>query len=45
MTYYRHKHKERQMVIAMNGPMQNTVPLRDTFASSARSRRRPTARS
>ncbi len=31
MTYYRRKHKEKQMVIAINGPMQNTGPIRDTL--------------
>jgi hypothetical protein len=31
MTYYRRKHKEQQMVIAINGPMQDTGPIRDTL--------------
>lgn len=31
MTYYRRKHKEKQMVIAIDGPMQNTGPIRDTL--------------
>lgn len=29
MTYYRRKHKEKQMVIAIDGPVQNTAPIRD----------------
>ena len=31
MTYYRHKHKEKQMVIALFGPVQNIGPIRDTL--------------
>jgi len=31
MTYYRRKHKEKQMVVAINGPMQDTGPIRDTL--------------
>ncbi|MBX3155171.1 MAG: cytochrome C [Deltaproteobacteria bacterium] len=31
MTYYRRKHRERQMVVAINGPMQNTKPVRETL--------------
>lgn len=31
MTYYRRKHLERQMVIAINGPLQDTQPIRDTL--------------
>jgi len=30
-TYYRRKHKEKQMVVAIDGPMQNTGPVRDTL--------------
>src|SRR6185369_13701652 len=30
-TYYRRKHKEKQMVIAINGPMQNTQTIHDTI--------------
>src|SRR6185503_2593591 len=29
MTYYRRKHMEKQMVIAIVGPMQRTGPIRD----------------
>jgi hypothetical protein len=31
MTYYRRKHKERQMVVAINGPVQDSGPVRDTL--------------
>lgn len=31
MTYYRRKHKEKQMVIAIDGPVQDTLPVRDTL--------------
>lgn len=31
MTYYRRKHMERQMVIAIDGPLQNSHPIRDTL--------------
>lgn len=31
MTYYRRKHKEKQMVIAIDGPLQDTAPVRDTL--------------
>ena len=31
MTYYRRKHKEKQMVIAIDGPLQNTAPIRGTL--------------
>ena len=31
MTYYRRKHKEKQMVIAIAGPLQDTRPVRDTL--------------
>lgn len=29
MTYYRRKHKEKQMIIAIDGPVQDTGPIRD----------------
>jgi len=31
MTYYRRKHMEKQMVIAIEGPLQNSQPIRDTL--------------
>ena len=31
LTYYRRKHKEKQMLIAINGPMQNTGTIHDTI--------------
>jgi hypothetical protein len=31
MTYYRRKHKEKQMVIALDGPLQDSAPIRDTL--------------
>jgi hypothetical protein len=31
MTYYRRKHKEKQMVIAIDGPLQDTRPIRDAL--------------
>jgi hypothetical protein len=31
MTYYRRKHMEKQMVIAIDGPLQATQPIRDTL--------------
>jgi hypothetical protein len=31
MTYYRRKHMEKQMVIAIDGPLQATGPIRDTL--------------
>lgn len=31
MTYYRRKHKEKQMVVAIDGPVQSTVPVRETL--------------
>ncbi|HEX7842681.1 MAG TPA: cytochrome c3 family protein [Kofleriaceae bacterium] len=31
MTYYRRKHMEKQMVIAIDGPLQDTQPVRDTL--------------
>ena len=31
MTYYRRKHKEKQMVIAIDGPLQDSRPIRDTL--------------
>lgn len=31
MTYYRRKHKEKQMVIAIDGPLQSTAPVRNTL--------------
>lgn len=31
MTYYRRKHMEKQMVIAIEGPLQNIGPIRDTL--------------
>src|SRR5439155_21398896 len=31
MTYYRRKHMEKQMVVAIVGPMQATGPNRDTL--------------
>ena len=31
MTYYRRKHMEKQMVIAINGPVQDSRPIRDTL--------------
>ncbi len=31
MTYYRRKHKEKQMVVAIDGPVQDTVPVRETL--------------
>ena len=30
-TYYRRKHKEKQMVVAITGPVQDSVPVRDTL--------------
>jgi hypothetical protein len=31
MTYYRRKHMEKQMVIAIDGPLHSTRPVRDTL--------------
>lgn len=31
MTYYRRKHKERQMVVTINGPIQDSDVVRDTL--------------
>jgi hypothetical protein len=31
MTYYRRKHKERQMLVAIVGPVQDSQPIRDTL--------------
>src|ERR1044071_635840 len=31
MTYYRRKHKEKQMVIALEGPLQSIGPIRNTL--------------
>jgi len=31
MTYYRRKHKEKQMVVAIDGPVQDTQPARETL--------------
>lgn len=31
MTYYRRKHMEKQMVIAIDGPVQDARPIRDTL--------------
>lgn len=31
MTYYRRKHMEKQMVIAIDGPLQDSRPVRDTL--------------
>src|SRR5204863_4459838 len=31
MTYYRRKHMEKQMVLAIDGPLQSTRPIRDTL--------------
>jgi hypothetical protein len=31
MTYYRRKHKEKQMVIALEGPLQGAGPIRNTL--------------
>jgi hypothetical protein len=31
MTYYRRKHMEKQMVIAIDGPLQDARPIRDTL--------------
>jgi hypothetical protein len=31
MTYYRRKHMEKQMVVAIDGPVQSTAPVRDTL--------------
>jgi len=31
MTYYRRKHMEKQMVIAIDGPLQDTGPVRDVL--------------
>lgn len=31
LTYYRRKHKEKQMLVAINGPMQNVETAHDTF--------------
>ncbi len=30
-TYYRRKHKEKQMTVAIDGPVQDTAPIRDTL--------------
>lgn len=31
MTYYRRKHKEKQMLVAIDGPLEATAPVRDTL--------------
>lgn len=31
LTYYRRKHKEKQMLIAINGPLQDTQTIHDTI--------------
>jgi hypothetical protein len=31
MTYYRRKHRERQMLVAIDGPVDRTGPVRDTL--------------
>jgi hypothetical protein len=36
MTYYRRKHKEKQMVIAIDGPVQDTRPVHETVDLFAR---------
>lgn len=30
-TYYRRKHKEKQMIVGITGPVQDSVPIRDTL--------------